>query len=282
MLWAVLSLGVLVVWRGPNLLLPSRKTNRNSAQCLCAILSRVYCFLYPESILWIFWYVREASTAVLVANAPNCWTLLQRIMGWQEWSSLGGAFTTLRRRATVAMRSQVSAMPLHDASNIAVSQPRNSMPVVRVTAPKTSGGTAGSDTLYDDIELKAGSSRPTTTQVRAVSDADGADAVTAIARDAHGSSPTASPRPRSAILVRTETHSWVTPSRRPNPLQIWQHCEVRVEDADVETVSSADRDWEARYGRTPDTSDALRDASGRNRAFATARFTEREGPHHVV
>jgi hypothetical protein len=32
------------------------------------------------SILWIFWYIREASTAMLVANIPNCSALLRYVL----------------------------------------------------------------------------------------------------------------------------------------------------------------------------------------------------------
>jgi hypothetical protein len=64
------------------------------AQILSAILSRYYCFAHPESILWIFWYVREASTAVLVTNLPNCYTLLRRILNLPGF----GTYGTSKRR----------------------------------------------------------------------------------------------------------------------------------------------------------------------------------------
>ncbi|KAF7596024.1 hypothetical protein BBP40_003804 [Aspergillus hancockii] len=47
---------------------------------VAATLSRYYCFAHPESILWIFWYMREASTAVIVINVPSCYTLLRCIL----------------------------------------------------------------------------------------------------------------------------------------------------------------------------------------------------------
>lgn len=46
---------------------------------LCAALNKYYSFAHPFSPMWTFWYIREASTAVLVANMPMCWYLLRRI-----------------------------------------------------------------------------------------------------------------------------------------------------------------------------------------------------------
>ncbi|KAI9696921.1 MAG: hypothetical protein M1820_007996 [Bogoriella megaspora] len=46
---------------------------------LAALLNKYYSFREPFGSLWTFWYVRESSTAVLVANLPFLWTLLRRI-----------------------------------------------------------------------------------------------------------------------------------------------------------------------------------------------------------
>lgn len=46
---------------------------------LCAALNKYYSFAHPFSPMWTFWYIREASTAVLVANMPMCWALLRRL-----------------------------------------------------------------------------------------------------------------------------------------------------------------------------------------------------------
>ncbi|KAH8201352.1 hypothetical protein TruAng_004520 [Truncatella angustata] len=45
---------------------------------LSAILSKVYSLGQPYGTDWIVWYIREANTAVIVANLPFTWTLLQR------------------------------------------------------------------------------------------------------------------------------------------------------------------------------------------------------------
>jgi hypothetical protein len=46
---------------------------------LAAVLNKYYSFSHPFSAEWTFWYVRESSTAILVANLPFLWTLLRRM-----------------------------------------------------------------------------------------------------------------------------------------------------------------------------------------------------------
>ncbi|KAL8725972.1 MAG: hypothetical protein Q9166_007005 [cf. Caloplaca sp. 2 TL-2023] len=72
-LCGVFSLGILVI--------------------LSAILNRYYNFTEPYgSLVYLDWYVGEASTSVFVANVPHLWPLLSRIFAL-------GAFNSLRRTA---------------------------------------------------------------------------------------------------------------------------------------------------------------------------------------
>jgi len=48
---------------------------------LAAILNKVYSFTEPFGAEWTFWYVRESSTALLVANLPFLSTLWKRVYG---------------------------------------------------------------------------------------------------------------------------------------------------------------------------------------------------------
>ena len=41
---------------------------------LAAVLNKIYSFTDPFGDMWPYWYVREASTALLVANLPFIWT----------------------------------------------------------------------------------------------------------------------------------------------------------------------------------------------------------------
>lgn len=51
---------------------------------LAAVLNKVYSFTQPFGSLWTYWYTRESSTALLVANIPFCWTLWRRVTRWSH------------------------------------------------------------------------------------------------------------------------------------------------------------------------------------------------------
>ncbi|KAA8623431.1 hypothetical protein PtrSN002B_001584 [Pyrenophora tritici-repentis] len=44
-----------------------------------SIMNSYYSFSNPYKSTWIYWYVRESSTAILVANLPFTWTILREI-----------------------------------------------------------------------------------------------------------------------------------------------------------------------------------------------------------
>lgn len=45
----------------------------------CASLSKHLSFTQPFSGDWVFWYCREASTAMIVANVPYGWTIVRKV-----------------------------------------------------------------------------------------------------------------------------------------------------------------------------------------------------------
>lgn len=66
-------------------------------QIISATLNRYYCFAHPDSILWIFWYVREASTAVIVTNVPHCYALLRKLFNLEAFGSLFSGISRSKR-----------------------------------------------------------------------------------------------------------------------------------------------------------------------------------------
>ena len=46
---------------------------------IAAILNKVYSFSDPFSDEWVYWYVRESSTALIVANLPFVWLFYRKI-----------------------------------------------------------------------------------------------------------------------------------------------------------------------------------------------------------
>ncbi|KAI5812305.1 hypothetical protein BZA77DRAFT_253448 [Pyronema omphalodes] len=48
---------------------------------LAAILNKFYNFTNPNTTLYMLWYIREASTAIYVANLPMMWPLFRKCFG---------------------------------------------------------------------------------------------------------------------------------------------------------------------------------------------------------
>ncbi|KAF1991681.1 hypothetical protein K402DRAFT_322826 [Aulographum hederae CBS 113979] len=46
---------------------------------VAAICNKYYSFTEPFGSMWTYWYIREASTTLIVANLPFLWTLLRRL-----------------------------------------------------------------------------------------------------------------------------------------------------------------------------------------------------------
>jgi hypothetical protein len=80
-------------------------TNSSSSQILCAVLNKYYSFNDPFSPMWTFWYIREASTAVLVANIPNCWPLLRHIFKLRSFSGSSDGHSQTRRATALGYHS---------------------------------------------------------------------------------------------------------------------------------------------------------------------------------
>lgn len=57
---------------------------------LAAILNKVYSFSDPFGAEWTYWYVRESSTALLVANLPFVWTFWRRVSGTRSVNGVSG------------------------------------------------------------------------------------------------------------------------------------------------------------------------------------------------
>jgi len=71
---------------------------------LSAVLNKYYSFNNPYGTLWTFWYVRESSTVMIVANLPFTWTLLRRIKIFNV-----GAFDKYGTPSRIPYHSQRSA-----------------------------------------------------------------------------------------------------------------------------------------------------------------------------
>jgi len=56
---------------------------------IAAVLNKYYSFTAPFDDDWVFWYVRESATAIIVANLPFVWLLYRRMFGIRTTSATG-------------------------------------------------------------------------------------------------------------------------------------------------------------------------------------------------
>jgi hypothetical protein len=63
---------------------------------LAAVLNKYYSFTDPFGDDWVFWYVRESATAIIVANLPFVWLLYRRMFGIRSTTSVTGSKSKTR------------------------------------------------------------------------------------------------------------------------------------------------------------------------------------------
>ena len=242
-------------------------------------MSRVYCFLHPDSILWIYWYVREASTAVIVVNVPNCFQLIKKatkIRGWSYVRASYAAVSSFGRRATSRLA------PSRARSGVGGSRTAMAAPGSATTGTKTHGSRyhvpASPTTPLDDIELKT---LPTAHVRRLDGDADSTRAVI----DGAAGAPVSATRRSTNATSDSELPAYTTTPNPPLEIAVNTEVQVHAEDA-ASAASGADPDWDPRYGRPPAFD--VRGGAAREvprsmtttRAFATARLREEKGGSH--
>ncbi|KAF2202533.1 hypothetical protein GQ43DRAFT_439629 [Delitschia confertaspora ATCC 74209] len=73
---------------------------------LAALLNKYYSFTVPYQPAWVYWYVREASTAILVANLPFTWTLLRKLFNLSAFDEEHPPPATYHSARTAGGRTQ--------------------------------------------------------------------------------------------------------------------------------------------------------------------------------
>jgi hypothetical protein len=129
---------------------------------IAAVLNKYYSFTAPFDDDWVFWYVRESATAIIVANLPFVWLLYRRMFGIRTTSATGsksrsksgGAFEiSLRSRpGSKAPPSSRLAPPrmrkMSDDSQMALGQGKSYM--CEVTTSETDDEEAHRERNLDD------------------------------------------------------------------------------------------------------------------------------------
>ncbi|KAF2468051.1 uncharacterized protein BDR25DRAFT_57167 [Lindgomyces ingoldianus] len=89
---------------------------------IAAVLNKYYSFTHPFGTQWTIWYLRESYTAILCANLPLTWPVLQRIFNLNNWShnsyGTGQYGTHSRPHGTIsAFKSNAPKTRLQSESN---------------------------------------------------------------------------------------------------------------------------------------------------------------------
>jgi hypothetical protein len=60
--------------------------------------------------MWEFWYVREASTAIYVANMPMCWALMRRLFNLRAFNGISSSNGARSRSKSIPITATASGM----------------------------------------------------------------------------------------------------------------------------------------------------------------------------
>jgi hypothetical protein len=74
---------------------------------IAAVLSKSSSWRDPYSDAWVYWYVRESATAVIVANLPFVWLLYRRMFGVRTTSASGSRSKSGQN--TISLRSRTGS-----------------------------------------------------------------------------------------------------------------------------------------------------------------------------
>ncbi|KAH9879126.1 hypothetical protein J1614_002562 [Plenodomus biglobosus] len=87
--------------------IPVPATQANHFQIVAAVLNKYYSFNHPFGTEWTIWYLRESYTAILCANLPLTYPLIQRLFKLRNWSDHANAGNTYS--STIQARQTTNA-----------------------------------------------------------------------------------------------------------------------------------------------------------------------------
>lgn len=76
---------------------------------IAAVLNKYYSFTAPFDDAWVYWYVRESATAVIVANLPFVWLLYRKLFGIKSISVTGSKSRSKSGQNTISLRSRTES-----------------------------------------------------------------------------------------------------------------------------------------------------------------------------
>lgn len=127
-----------------------------------AALNSYYSFKHPYSGTWMFWYVRESSTAIIVANIPFTWTILRELFEVGDFDETAQPWTFHPRARTASHTTHVSrstmssgprAITHESAINSHGSKATQSMTLLDSISPRKENNSSPSKSLaLEDID----------------------------------------------------------------------------------------------------------------------------------
>jgi hypothetical protein len=120
-----------------------------------AALNSYYSFAQPYGRTWMFWYIRESSVAVIVANIPFTWTILRELFevgefdNVQPWTFHPHARTVSMATHTTRRTASSAQPPLAHSSFLSSGGSRDtqSMTLVGSATPGKKNGTSPAKSL---------------------------------------------------------------------------------------------------------------------------------------
>lgn len=103
-----------------------------------SIMNSYYSFKNPYRATWIYWYVRESSTAILVANLPFTWTILRKFFELSDFDESHPPPWTYHSSRTAGGRK--TAQLLHQTNTTGA-------PTMTKRSPNNSNGSGGTQSM---------------------------------------------------------------------------------------------------------------------------------------
>jgi hypothetical protein len=130
---------------------------------LASVLNKYYSFIHPFGSQWTYWYIRESSTAMIIANLPFTWTLLRRMFKLQAFDGEGNT------QRTVPYHSSRSARGRHVKTS-----PRQSRTIAKTEVNRGSNKSGSNqDSHNSSIDMRQVSRQQTPTLGMSLADALG-------------------------------------------------------------------------------------------------------------
>jgi hypothetical protein len=207
---------------------------------LSAVLNKYYSFRHPFGTEWTYWYVRESSTAIIVANLPFTWALIRRVF------NVGSFDNKTNIGDTVRFHTARSARGRRKSHNAMAETNTSASPTIRSsihTPPPPLSPTSTHHARYSST-MDSSSTRHKWKEVGVFGLLD-ADALADDFKDDDVRTATSEYEPHPSIAPPSPTHSTPRRSRiRSGEMQFAAQADLHPQYLDFVTVARLSTDEE--------------------------------------